>query len=277
MLGFLRISTLPSSALLTGQPSCACSTALWKSSASMPGTLPRISRSTLATLTLSTSNVHTALISSRSGGVPPSARTLESAIAKHAPWAAAMSSSGLVLPSERSVREAQVMGISSIAPLPTENLPPPRSRSPSQTISARRSASATNSSYLPLHHKHHATHWSLAHLKRLYSLKCLEGEFSDVRIHGPAWSRSDRGLEVPHGVGEHRGGSNPLRHRIKVQDAGCAARSSRLSPPSVPQRRAHALGPSRAPPRRCRSHSPAPRRRWSMRRRARPRSTFRRT
>ncbi|BBL80336.1 hypothetical protein RxyAA322_21900 [Rubrobacter xylanophilus] len=61
-------------------------------------------------------------------------------MAKHDAWAAAMSSSGLVLPSGLSVRDAQVTGISPKAPLPTVNLPLPRRRSPSHTTSARRSA-----------------------------------------------------------------------------------------------------------------------------------------
>src|SRR5215207_1980790 len=99
-----------------------------------------MSRSTLETFPFSTSNVQTASICNLSGGVPPWSRTFESSIAKHEAWAAAMSSSGLVLPSERSVREAQVTGNSPIAPLPTVNLPPPRVRLPSQTTSARRSA-----------------------------------------------------------------------------------------------------------------------------------------
>src|SRR5687767_3689247 len=52
----------------------------------------------------------------------------------------ATSSSGLVLPSERSTRDAQVTGISAIAPLPDLTRPLPLVRLPSQVAEARRSA-----------------------------------------------------------------------------------------------------------------------------------------
>ena len=52
-----------------------------------------------------------------SGGLPPSDSSCESAMEKHEACAAAMSSSGLVLPSERSVRDAQVTGSRRVAPL----------------------------------------------------------------------------------------------------------------------------------------------------------------
>jgi hypothetical protein len=65
---------------------------------------------------------------------------LLSAIEKQLAWAAAISSSGLVLPSERSVREAQVTSWVPSAPLPVVNRPPPSARSPSQVTSAVRSA-----------------------------------------------------------------------------------------------------------------------------------------
>src|SRR5215217_8061801 len=58
-----------------------------------------------------------------------------------------MSSSGLVLPSGRSVREAQVTGISWAAPLLTRSkVPEPFCRSPLHTTSARRSAVAIHAS-----------------------------------------------------------------------------------------------------------------------------------
>jgi len=44
------------------------------------------------------------------GGVPALARPLDSAIEKQVEWAAAISSSGLVLPLASSAREAQVTG-----------------------------------------------------------------------------------------------------------------------------------------------------------------------
>lgn len=48
--------------------------------------------------------------SKRSGGVPRPARTEPNAMAKHPAWAAAISSSGLVLPSGAPNRDARVIG-----------------------------------------------------------------------------------------------------------------------------------------------------------------------
>ena len=79
----------------------------------MPGTTPRTASALDTTVHLSSlSNVTVALTSSRVGGVPALARSLENAIEKQAAWAAATSSSGLVRPSADSVREAQVTGSS---------------------------------------------------------------------------------------------------------------------------------------------------------------------
>jgi hypothetical protein len=57
-----------------------------------------------------------------------------------------MSSSGLVLPSERSVRDAQVTGSSPVAPLVRDRVPLPWARSPSHTVVAVRSAEAMGAS-----------------------------------------------------------------------------------------------------------------------------------
>src|SRR6185437_2638232 len=62
------------------------------------------------------------------------------AIAKQLACAAAISSSGLVLPSGRSVRDAQVTGSCSSAPLALESVPWPVAKAPSQTTSASRVA-----------------------------------------------------------------------------------------------------------------------------------------
>ncbi len=78
------ISTLPASALDTGQPSWAPSAALAKPSASRPGTEPRTVRATLLMCgPPSRENVTTAEVSSVSGGVPSLARAPDSAIEKH--------------------------------------------------------------------------------------------------------------------------------------------------------------------------------------------------
>ena len=57
--------------------------------------------------------------------------------AAHAAWAAASSSSGLVVPCDRSARLAHVTGNSLNVPLATLTRPLPVGRSPSQTASAR--------------------------------------------------------------------------------------------------------------------------------------------
>src|SRR5680860_1495437 len=59
-----------------------------------------------------------------------------------------MSSSGLVRPSERSVRDAHVTGNSGNAPLPTLTVPRPWARSPFHSTSALRSAMAMVHSFL---------------------------------------------------------------------------------------------------------------------------------
>src|SRR5690349_14260336 len=110
----------------------------------MPGTRPRTSRFIVVILRppSTRSSAQTASTVSFSGGDPAVLSVFENAIAKRVAWAAAISSSGLVLPSERSVREANVTGRSPTAPLPTWTRPDPCVRLPSQTTSARRSASA---------------------------------------------------------------------------------------------------------------------------------------
>src|SRR5262245_38402103 len=75
-----------------------------------------------------------------SGGVPSLARPNDSAIEKQVACAAAISSSGLVLPdSSGSEREAQVTSRPPSAPLPVESIrPDPSIRPPFQVTSACR-------------------------------------------------------------------------------------------------------------------------------------------
>ena len=104
--GVERDRRLPARAWLTGQPALASSAAATKSSSLMPSTMPRtVSRIWVMPVpgTKSTS----AEVSSAVGGVPALARPLENAIEKHAECAAAISSSGLVLPFGSSVRAGQ--------------------------------------------------------------------------------------------------------------------------------------------------------------------------
>ena len=87
----------------------------------MPGTTPRTVRwlDTMRQPASSFSNVTSADTDRRSGGAPARPRRPEKAIAKHEAWAAATSSSGLVLPPGASVRAAQLTGRSAKAPLET--------------------------------------------------------------------------------------------------------------------------------------------------------------
>ena len=65
-------------------------------------------------------------------------------IVKQPPCAAASSSSGLVLPSGCSTRDARLYGSPVNAPVPAEIAPAPRARFPSQTTSATRSIRGTS-------------------------------------------------------------------------------------------------------------------------------------
>ena len=85
------------------------------------------------------SSVQTASVSSFVGGWPSCASALASAIEKHVACAAAISSSGLVLPPGCSKREANVTSWPVIAPLSRSNVPDPPRRSPTQVAWAFRS------------------------------------------------------------------------------------------------------------------------------------------
>src|SRR5205085_11515807 len=91
------ISGTEASAFETGQVSFASCAACRNASSSMPGTLPS-TVSAIFVMPWPGWNVTVAEVCSSSGGVPAFARPLVNAIEKQAAWAAAISSSGLVLP-----------------------------------------------------------------------------------------------------------------------------------------------------------------------------------
>ena len=97
---------MPVSAWLTGQPALAASAAATKSSLLIPSTTPR-TVSLMPVMPVPGVNSTSAVVSSDVGGVPALASPFENAIEKHAECAAAMSSSGLVLPLGSSVRAGQ--------------------------------------------------------------------------------------------------------------------------------------------------------------------------
>src|SRR5919201_401548 len=96
-----EMSTLPFNAWDTGQFSLAFSPARRKPSSSRPGTRPR-TRSAISVIPVPGTNVDSAETCSRSGTWPACASPWDSAIEKHAACAAAISSSGLVVPPEAS-------------------------------------------------------------------------------------------------------------------------------------------------------------------------------
>jgi REP element-mobilizing transposase RayT len=135
------ISGTPASAFETGQPAFAASAASRKPSASRPGTTPR-TVSALRVIPVPGTNVTVADVLSRSGGEPALASPSESAIEKHEACAAAISSSGLVLPPDASSDlAAQVTSSGPKALEPTSSIvPEPLIRSPFHVTDAVRSA-----------------------------------------------------------------------------------------------------------------------------------------
>ena len=91
----------------TGQPTLASAAIFWNSSSLMPGTLAFRVR-WLPVMPVPGLNVTSALVCTSSGVWPAWASAWLNAIEKQAEWAAAISSSGLVLPSAASVRAFQV-------------------------------------------------------------------------------------------------------------------------------------------------------------------------
>src|SRR5918911_822271 len=136
-------STFPFSADETGQFSFASSAAWRKPSSSRPGTEP-VTVSADFVIPVPGTKVTVADVSSRSGAWPSFASPFERAIAKHAAWAAAISSSGLVLPCASSARFAQSTSSGPSTPLVTDSIVPwPLIRSPCHVTLAFRSVAIT--------------------------------------------------------------------------------------------------------------------------------------
>src|SRR5918992_456880 len=133
-------SALPRTSAAIVHPSSAAAAVRSNVCASIPGTRPSTLSSTPMTRwrPSTSSTMHTAETSSRSGGVPAPVSSPASDMAKQPPTAAASNSSGLVLPSGEPTRVASVYGSSSSAPLRPEIAPAPRARFPSQRTSAVR-------------------------------------------------------------------------------------------------------------------------------------------
>ena len=140
---------MPFSAAETGQFSFASSAAATNDSSVIPGTTPVTSSADVVIPSPGT-NVTVAETSSRSGGVPAFAKRAENAIEKQDACAAAISSSGLVIPPSSPVRAAQETASGPNAPLPTCSIvPEPFSRSPFQLTRACLSAIASSSLAVP--------------------------------------------------------------------------------------------------------------------------------
>src|SRR5581483_6247436 len=140
------ISGTPASAFETGQFSFAVCAAWSKASASMPGTLP----ATVSAIFVMPSpgwNVTVDEVRSSSGVLPACESACESAIAKQAACADAISSSGLVTPlAPSSERAGQLTVCSPIAPLVVFVIVPlPSIKLPCHVTSARRSVAIARS------------------------------------------------------------------------------------------------------------------------------------
>jgi hypothetical protein len=121
------ISGTAASACETGQFTFASSAAAWNAAASRPGTDPRAVNA-IFVIPVPGTNVTVAEVWSCSGAAPAFASTFANAIEKQAAWAAAISSSGLVLPPEASsVRADQLTSSGPNAPDPTPSIVPDRS------------------------------------------------------------------------------------------------------------------------------------------------------
>ncbi|EFE65988.1 conserved hypothetical protein [Streptomyces viridosporus ATCC 14672] len=135
---------MPFRAWLTGQLTLASSAAAWKAASSAPGTVPSTVR-WMPVMPSPGTKVTSAEVVRRVGGVPALSRMLEKAIEKQLECAAAISSSGLVLPLASSARDAQVTGCSPMLPEESkETTPLPLKRLPSQTVCAERVVAMTH-------------------------------------------------------------------------------------------------------------------------------------
>jgi hypothetical protein len=132
-------STLPFRACEIGQFSFASSARRVNVAESIPGTSPRTVRTDEAIFQPASrwSKVTSARTSRFTAGVPFLARREDSAIEKQLAWAAASSSSGLVLPLCSLVREAQLIGRRDTTPLERYVIiPDPLIKSPFQVTVA---------------------------------------------------------------------------------------------------------------------------------------------
>lgn len=125
---------MPDSACDTGQPAFAPSAISANFSASRPGTVALTLR-WLPVMPVPGTNVTEAVASMLSGGVPFCASAFDSAMLKHDECAAAISSSGVVVLSEPSLRAFQFTGNVPI-PDPGATLPDPSNRDPFQVVVA---------------------------------------------------------------------------------------------------------------------------------------------
>nr|BAE95431.1 hypothetical protein [Streptomyces kanamyceticus] len=128
---------VPVSAWLTGQLALASSAAEVKAASSRPGTVPSTVR-WMPVMPVPGWKVTSAEVVSRVGGVPAPVRPCDRAMEKQLECAAAISSSGLVLPFASSARDGQDTACS---PMPEESkvtVPEPSVSEPSQTVCAER-------------------------------------------------------------------------------------------------------------------------------------------
>src|SRR5690606_21665331 len=130
-----RVISIPARAWETGQPVFASSAISWKRSGLMPGTTAFTFR-WLPVMPVPGLKVTDAEVFTRSGGVPFSASACERAMLKHEACAAAMSSSGVVVVSEPSLRAFQSRGKVPRFELENVTVPEPSVREPVQVAAA---------------------------------------------------------------------------------------------------------------------------------------------
>src|SRR5690606_5672995 len=130
-----RVISMPARACETGQPVLAPSAISWNFSGVMPGTVALTLR-WLPVMPVPGLNVTDAEVFTRSGGVPFSLSACDRAMLKHEACAAAMSSSGVVVVSDPSLRAFQSMGKVPRFDDEKATLPEPSVRDPVQVVAA---------------------------------------------------------------------------------------------------------------------------------------------
>src|SRR5690606_5511125 len=129
------VISMPDSACDTGHPVFAPSAISWNCSWVRPGT-DALTLRWLPVMPTPGLNVTDAVVLTRSGGVPLSARALESAMLKRDECAAEMSSSGGVVVSDPSLRAFQLIGKVPRCDDEKATLPDPAVREPFQVVVA---------------------------------------------------------------------------------------------------------------------------------------------